>query len=328
MNKKPIDFIITWVDGNDPKWQAEYQKYKNEGFNSVRYRDWDILKYWFRGVEKYASWVNKIHFVTCGQKPKWLNENHPKIHLVDHRDYIPEKYLPTFSSHTIELHFAKIPELADNFVYFNDDMFVINNTKESDFFVDDLPCDEAVLYPTSVNGAEGQFDHIMLNDAEFFDRHFDIKKLIKKNRSKWISITYGKDTLKTLFLMPFPIFPGIMLHHQPQSFSISTLKEVEQREAQLISNTSNNKFRTAEDINQYIFRYWQLGKGNFHPYNIMRRGIFFPIKNDADYQNLFNSKYKLVCLNDGDENVDFENEKKRLIKAFQSKFPQKSSFEK
>lgn len=31
-----------------------------------RYRDWDNLQYWFRGVEKFAPWVRKIHFVTWG----------------------------------------------------------------------------------------------------------------------------------------------------------------------------------------------------------------------------------------------------------------------
>ena len=29
MNNK-IDFVITWVDGNDPKWQKEKNKYKPE----------------------------------------------------------------------------------------------------------------------------------------------------------------------------------------------------------------------------------------------------------------------------------------------------------
>lgn len=66
------------------------------------------LKYWFRGVEKYAPWVHKIYFVTCGQKPDWLNENHDKLVLVNHEDYIPHEYLPTFSSHTIELNFHRI----------------------------------------------------------------------------------------------------------------------------------------------------------------------------------------------------------------------------
>ena len=74
-----IDFVLTWVDGGDPIWQKEKSKYSSEkdyGNKAAHYRDFGTLKYWFRAVEKYAPWVNKIHFVTCGQKPEWLNENH------------------------------------------------------------------------------------------------------------------------------------------------------------------------------------------------------------------------------------------------------------
>ena len=58
-----IDFVIPWVDGNDPEWQEIRNKYahKNDGDNrEIRYRDWDNLQYWFRGVERFTPWVNKI----------------------------------------------------------------------------------------------------------------------------------------------------------------------------------------------------------------------------------------------------------------------------
>ena len=139
MSTDPIDFVIPWVDDADKEWRKKYKKYKHDEANDeARYRDWDILKYWFRGVEKYAPWVNKIHFITCGQKPDWLDETNPKLNLVNHVDYIPEKYLPTFSSHTIELHLSKIQGLSDKIVYFNDDMFLINEVSKNDFFVNDL----------------------------------------------------------------------------------------------------------------------------------------------------------------------------------------------
>ena len=106
MKHGAIDFVVTWVDGNDPAWQQEKQKYTavNADVRVNRYREWDQLKYWFRAVEKYAPWVNKIHFVTWGHLPEWLDTTNPKLNIVNHKDYIPEEYLPTFSSHTIELH--------------------------------------------------------------------------------------------------------------------------------------------------------------------------------------------------------------------------------
>ena len=55
---KPIDFVIIWVDGNDSEWKAEKDKYddapKTHANSEVRFRDWDNLRYWFRGVEKFA----------------------------------------------------------------------------------------------------------------------------------------------------------------------------------------------------------------------------------------------------------------------------------
>lgn len=73
-DSKAIDFVVPWVDGSDPSWQAEIKKYKGDetlfsDTTDKRYRDWGLFKYWFRGVEKYAPWVNKVHLITCGHYP-------------------------------------------------------------------------------------------------------------------------------------------------------------------------------------------------------------------------------------------------------------------
>jgi len=118
---EPIDFVICWVDGNDPEWQKQknyYDTSQQTDSREIRYRDWDNLQYWFRGVEKYASWVNKIHFVTWGHLPQWLNTDHPKLNIVRHEDYIPKKYLPTFSARPIEVNLHRIKGLAEHFVFF------------------------------------------------------------------------------------------------------------------------------------------------------------------------------------------------------------------
>ena len=71
-----IDFVVLWVDGNDPEWRAEKAKYQGavtDDSNSVnRFRDWGLMPYWFRAVEKFTPWVHKIHFVTCGHVPEFL----------------------------------------------------------------------------------------------------------------------------------------------------------------------------------------------------------------------------------------------------------------
>ena len=97
------------------------------------------MKFWFRGVEKFAPWVRKIHFVTCGQKPEWLDENHPKINLVNHKNFIPEQFLPSYNSVVIERYLHKIPDVSEHFVYFNDDFYIINHLDKSRFFQNGLP---------------------------------------------------------------------------------------------------------------------------------------------------------------------------------------------
>ena len=135
-----IDFVVLWVDGNDPEWRAEKAKYQGavtDDSNSVnRFRDWGLMPYWFRAVEKFTPWVHKIHFVTCGHVPEFLNLDHPKLSHVSHSDFLPQAALPTFSSHAIEMNIHRIPGLAEHFVYFNDDMFPLRPMPETAFFRD------------------------------------------------------------------------------------------------------------------------------------------------------------------------------------------------
>ena len=77
-----IDFVLPWVDGSDSAWikqRNEYLGIKNDQTQDSRFRDWENLQYWFRGVEKFAPWVNHIYFVTWGHIPSWLNTDHPKL---------------------------------------------------------------------------------------------------------------------------------------------------------------------------------------------------------------------------------------------------------
>ena len=179
--------MLIWVDGNDPEWQKEKNKYdeSNDKGDStiIRYRSWDNLQYWFRGVEKFAPWVNKIHFVTWGHLPPWLNVNHPKLHIVNHKDYIPEEFLPTFNANTIEMNLHRIKGLAEQFVYFNDDMFITDYVKPEDFFKNGVPCDVFALNCIYFGKKSAGFFNG--NDLELINIHFDKKeasKLLTKSK--------------------------------------------------------------------------------------------------------------------------------------------------
>jgi len=137
-----IDLVYLWVDGSDKKWQAKKNAAlaKNgrplSGFatRDARWDDNDELRYSLRSAEKFAPWINHIYIVTDNQRPKWLRDS-KRVTIVDHRDIIPKKYLPTFNSSMIELFLYNIPGLSEHFLFANDDFF-FGAPVRSEFFFD------------------------------------------------------------------------------------------------------------------------------------------------------------------------------------------------
>ncbi|MDL2316797.1 Stealth CR1 domain-containing protein [Desulfovibrio sp. OttesenSCG-928-A18] len=138
----PVDVIYTWVDGADPihieKRAAFLPRQENIHENAVqaaRFRDNDELRYSLRALERFAPWVRSILIVTDRQRPSWLDKNSDKIRIVDHREFIPKQYLPTFNSHVIEAYLHNIPGLAEHYLYLNDDVFLARPCRKTDFFM-------------------------------------------------------------------------------------------------------------------------------------------------------------------------------------------------
>lgn len=330
-----IDFVIAWVNGNDKAWLKEKAKYDpsidlTQDTIDARYRDWDNLQYWFRAVEKYAPWVNKIHFLTWGHIPEWLDVNNPKLHIVNHKDFIPEEFLPTFNSHTIELNMHRIEGLSEYFVYFNDDVFLTKPVKETDFFKDNLPCDlfalDAVYFaPDSAGAYNG-------NDLEIINKHFDKDKQFKLFKyKKYLKLKYGiKNLYRTIVLIKWHWFPGFSYDHLTSCFLKSTLETVWRKEPEVLANTCNDKFRSKRNVNQWLFKYWQLASGNFYPRSNKFGKVFhlreFPYSGlkEAIEEN----KYHVICINDTSRTKDFEAHRDMVKESFNIILPAKCSFEK
>ena len=333
MSDGKIDIVISWVDGNDPEWRAEKAEWekKIKGIDpdvtaDLRYRDWENLQYVFRGIEKFMPWVNKVHFVTWGHLPSWLNTDCPKLNIVNHKDYIPEEYLPTFNSSVIEILFNRIPGIADQFLYFNDDMFVIQDCKPEDFFVNGLPRDMAVLSPAPC--FREVICNIEVNNLGIINDYFSPAD-VKKNKKKWYSLKYGKFLLRTMIFSKFNSIIGVFEPHVPFAHLKSTLDEVWEKEFEVLDNTCKNKFRTKEDVSEWLFRSWQLLSGNFEP----RRWDFGLYTRASEPERISNLLKKpghthLVCINDSTTVTDYEECKKKVNKALDDLLPDKCSFEK
>lgn len=333
---EPIDFVIPWVDGGDPAWQQE----KNRALHAeadagldagdYRYRDWELLRYWFRAVEAYAPWVNRVHFVTCGQHPDWLDPTCPKLHFVDHQDFIPAEYLPTFSSHPIELNLHRIEGLSEHFVYFNDDFFLTAPVQPEDFFRRGLPCDCIEELPYCFTRYE-PYVNIRINDVFFCAAHFDRLERMRVLWRKWFSPSISaKSLLRNLMLCSLRGhgFYGLAIHHLPQAYRKQILQEVWELEPQLLHETCTHRFRDIRDVSQCVFKFYQLMTGQFAPYNKRKNGCSFTISQHRDslIRALRTRQFKMVCMNDAD-GTDFDSCKQALHQVFEEILPEKSSFE-
>ncbi|MBQ6385770.1 MAG: Stealth CR1 domain-containing protein [Lachnospiraceae bacterium] len=328
----PIDFVIPWVDGTDPAWLAEKEKYSGEMTGSTYaycYREWGLLKYWFRAVEKNAPWVRRIHFVTWGHLPEWLNTENPKLHVVKHGDYIPEEYLPTFSANTIELNAHRIPGLSEHFVYFNDDTYLTRRAKPEDFFLKGKPRDIAVINPIAPAG-RNKISHMMLTDIGVINEYFRKHEVIRKHPLKWYNLKYGKLLPLNLLFMPWGRFPGLLEMHLPNSFLKSTFLTLWEKEPELLDATCRHTFRDFKtDVNQWLVREWQVASGNFYPrstscgrmINVLDRKT---AEKAADCVR--KKKYMMYCVNDHFEEAQ-EDLMQIVIDAFEEVFPDRSSFE-
>jgi hypothetical protein len=349
-----IDIVIPWVDGNDPDWQREFEKARkthdgagegdgpaggdpignspvvatggDENAAVIRYRDWGTLPYLLRGIERFAPWAGRVHFVTRGHLPEWLDTANPRLNLVTHGDFIPREYLPTFASRPIELNVHRIASLAPRFILFNDDMFLTRPVPETRFFRRGLPCDMARL---SLVGPS-TISHTVLNMIEITARRHDRRTAMRSHPLKWWSPRYGVgNLLKTLDLSLWRGWSGLADTHMPQPYLRRTFEQMWLEEGAVLDATCRQKFRSPFGVNHWLMRYEQLVSGSFSPVGFgdarldeLHEGSISRIE-----EYIRRQRHAMICLNDSPLVGDFETVRDRLRAAFEAILPDKSSFE-
>lgn len=335
-----IDVVIPWVDPTDKEWQASKNKFlKDLNSDKVdnsenRFRDWDNFKYVFRGIDKFMPWVHKIYLITCGQVPDWMNkEADDRLVIVNHSDYIPKEYLPTFSSHPIELNLHRIKELSEHFIYLNDDYFVINETSPEDFFVDGLPCDYALEDPITPDHKD-IFNNILINNMVLLNSHYDRRTVLKEQKKKFYSMCDKKAFVTNMCFRPLKRnhFFGLHYSHLASNILKSTIEKVWTENREILEATSSHKFRNADDVNQFIFKNEQYVTGKFHPYNINRFGRAIQLDDTIEgavedvCRTITDSDYKMICINDC--NIEnFDNTRTKINAALEKILPNPSVWE-
>lgn len=146
----PIDAVITWVDGNDPAHNAKRMEALKRkpgkgdmpiaaGRDDTRFQDNGELRYCIASIRKFAPWIRTIFIITDNQTPDFLTEKmmqEQNIKIIDHQVIFKgyEWALPTFNSQSIETAMWRIPEIAQKFIYFNDDLLITKKVDPEDFF--------------------------------------------------------------------------------------------------------------------------------------------------------------------------------------------------
>ncbi len=223
----PVDVVYTWVDDCDPVWQeardlrrqvSASSQARREASGDARFRNRDELRYSLRSIHAHAPWVRTIHVVTAGQRPGWLLD-HPKVRLVDHRDILPEEALPTFNSHAIETALHRVPDLAEQFVYFNDDVFLARPLGPEQFFA---PTGQFAAFLAEVPvGLEGR----------------DSRPFIQAglNNRQQLLERFGVTSTQTL-------------PHSPHPMRRRVLEELGRDFAEAIDRTARSPFRAPTDL--------------------------------------------------------------------------------
>ena len=332
MDNNDIDIVVTWVDGSDPAWLAEREKYAENkaNRNPTRYRDWGLMRYWFRSVERFAPWVRKIHFVTWGHLPDWLDVSNPKLHIVRHSDFIPAEYLPTFNSHTIELNLHRIEGLAERFLYLNDDCFINRPVSPEFFFRGGLPCDTFALrvihFFTRSNAM------IYANNLRVINDHFSAREAFRHNWRRFLNPANGlKRTCRTLILYGlYPgFFTGFFHWHVTFAFLKSTFNSVWEKAFDDLDATCRCRFRQSTNVGPTLLEDWQLVQGRFVPRRTKDGQVFQLVDANVDEAcaAIRKQRYAVVCVNDTSVLKDVEGASAKVRSAFQSLLPEKSSFE-
>lgn len=220
----PIDAVYTWVDGDDPSWNAARADRagadaRKESAGDARFRSRDELRYSLRSLHLNAPWVRRIFLVTAGQRPSWLAEDDDRITLVDHREILPADALPTFNSQAIETSLHRIPGLAEHFVYVNDDVFLARPTRPELFFA---PGGAAAAFVGEASiGLPGTADKPFLHAAA--------------NNRSLLEETFGVEITQ-------------VMAHTPHPHRVSVLAEISDRFPDAIDRTARSSFRSSSDV--------------------------------------------------------------------------------
>ncbi|MFD5224633.1 stealth family protein [Microbacterium sp. NPDC058342] len=329
---EPIDFVVTWVNDEDYEWRerrASAQGVATEqsaDSSDVRYRDWGLLRYWFRAVEAYCPWVRIVHLVTDTRVPEWLEKDNPKLNLVDGRK-LKGGDVDTFSSRSIESQLHRIDALSERYVYFNDDFFIGRPLEPDFFFRDGLPY--GVNAPTIL--ADGDFRaHAMLYASGLINKHFSRRSYIRTMMRRSLRPSSGAELFRMPLFFACSSIPPVTDTHVGIPLLKSVVEEAYAAEPEAIEQARRTVFRSRNETAPiYFATMWHLASGKYFSRSKRSIGQYFSLASSSFREieaAITGRRFPQFCLNDG-EVRDVPEVRTAVTSAFQRALPNPSSFE-
>lgn len=292
-----MDIVITYVDGNDPVWQRDYEKYTDVPVMQKRFRDWGTLRYLLRGVETNMPFIRNVYLVVShsSQVPEWVDTENLKIVL--HKDIIPAEHIPTFNSTVIEMFLHKIDGLDEEYLYFNDDIFPVQPCRQEDFF----------RGGKAVTGMSS---------------HFFVTGMYKKHVRR-----ADKLAREALGMQPS------LKYMRPQHACIPVLRSESERIHSLQHDAIINsltRVRSDQNINMTLFLSYMYHQNLVISERLSCRHVSLAAATPSRVENyILKPERKLLCINDVKlTEVKYQTFRDTILNAFENRFPVKSKFEK
>lgn len=271
-----IDFVVPMLFHEDEVWQKEYERFTGKELLPMDFypllRSWGTEELVIKGVLKFMPWIRTIHIILFGesQVQPWMEKYGDKIHIVYHRDFIPEEYLPCFNSSTIETFIGDIKDLAPMFIYGNDDVYPVAPMEPEDFFRDGKPCQSLSEEPYT---------------DSIYDRNTHRRKCF--NELNLIAPDFKKVFTDTY----------LVHHHGLSAILRKTCRDVWKKHDKEICERVFAE-RTDRSITQYIYCYWQHLSGKYVNHLPATKVVSFWDKTAGILEAVNDKDVKVVCVND------------------------------
>ncbi|MDF3013423.1 MAG: hypothetical protein K0Q78_1627 [Cellvibrio sp.] len=248
-NESPIDAVIPWVDGADPKHKARLEAYlasiggaRPRSASPSRFHNSNEIEYCVVSLLRFASWIRTIYIVTDQQIPELIHKlkgtvYESRVRVIDHKAIFAgyEDCLPTFNSSTILTMLWRIPGLAEQFLFLNDDFALIRPVQPRDFF-----CENGVV--------------LRGNWRKFSDKSFG-KRLVNFLRS----LIYGsqpKEKIRVGYIAAQEVSAKIVnfsdryfqVPHNPHAWRVSTFRDFFEDHPEILKFNIGFRLRSPEQF--------------------------------------------------------------------------------